>query len=674
MAQGRIEIKFKPTGDKALISAIKHLDIATKRLNGTTSIYEKELKQLQRAQKKFNKQGVFGVKNLRNMDKASTRLLPRLSVLRSKLLIVSFGIALVTTAFKKLFDAMIVQEQAEKKLEAALGKVNTALLNQASALQQVTTFGDEAIIEVQALIGAFVKDEEAIKAATKATLDLAAAKGMDLKSAGDLVAKSLGSSTNSLSRYGIEVTGAVGSTERLESLTTNIATLFGGQAAAAADTLGGSVSQMTNAIGDTNEAIGKVLTPFVLKATKAIKGLAEAATEFFLQMSENKLETAIRKLEELGEDADDLKKTLLTIEKIKLFEDLDLPLHNIKAVEDEIAKAQQQIIEGNKITAIAIRGQGEEAQKLLDKNINIKDLQAKIAQEIKGHQAAGSFILNNDASHEKSLLAQHDIHVANEKFGRNQVANSTERLAVLLRILAIVAELNELEGFGGDGKDVLGMTADEWGAMEERVSMWSSSIMNIANQYMALQQAQLNAGKQRELDAASNIKWEKKRTKEIEKINAKYEAKQDQINKKSKRLKRAQTVVNTATGIMEVMSDKTITSTAVKIVMASLVGAMGALQLATIDAQKYAQGGYVGGRRHSQGGTLIEAEQGEYVISRKGVEAAGIENLNRINAGGGSGSVNISFAGNVMSKDFIEDEAIPQIKEAIRRGADIGIG
>ncbi len=37
------------------------------------------------------------------------------------------------------------------------------------------------------------------------------------------------------------------------------------------------------------------------------------------------------------------------------------------------------------------------------------------------------------------------------------------------------------------------------------------------------------------------------------------------------------------------------------------------------------------------------------------------------------GSVNISFSGNVMSQDFIEDEAIPMIKEAIRRGADIGV-
>jgi len=88
---------------------------------------------------------------------------------------------------------------------------------------------------------------------------------------------------------------------------------------------------------------------------------------------------------------------------------------------------------------------------------------------------------------------------------------------------------------------------------------------------------------------------------------------------------------------------------------------------------KFEDGGLVGGRRHSQGGTMIEAEQGEFVMSRNAVNAVGIEAMNRINAGGGAGSVNVSFAGNVMSQDFIEDEAIPMIKEAIRRGADIGV-
>ena len=98
---------------------------------------------------------------------------------------------------------------------------------------------------------------------------------MDLKSAGDLVAKTLGSSTNAMSRYGIEVTGAVGSTERLESLTGNVARLFGGQASAQAETLAGSIEQMKNAIGDAGEAIGSLLAPMVVSTAQGIKFMAE---------------------------------------------------------------------------------------------------------------------------------------------------------------------------------------------------------------------------------------------------------------------------------------------------------------------------------------------------------------------------------------------------------------
>ena len=57
------------------------------------------------------------------------------------------------------------------------------------------------------------------------------------------------------------------------------------------------------------------------------------------------------------------------------------------------------------------------------------------------------------------------------------------------------------------------------------------------------------------------------------------------------------------------------------------------------------------------------------------VESIGVENLNGMNrTGQTSGGVNVTFSGNVVSDDFIEDVAIPKIKDAIRRGADIGIG
>jgi len=166
--------------------------------------------------------------------------------------------------------------------------------------------------------------------------------------------------------------------------------------------------------------------------------------------------------------------------------------------------------------------------------------------------------------------------------------------------------------------------------------------------------------------------------------------------------------------------------------MIPMIIANGLAQVATINAQQpptMRYGGVVGGNRHEQGGTMIEAERGEFVMRREAVARLGIENMekinnlttdisetsregwrfgfagkglidniragvdqgryrngglvgdtvgietsNRINQGGEQASVNISFSGNVLSEEFITEEAIPKIKQAIRRGADIGIG
>ena len=190
-----------------------------------------------------------------------------------------FGGRALLSGFKEAIRLAGIQEQEEKKLEVALGKTSNALLKHASALQQVTTFGDESIIAVQSSIAAFVKNEEQIKAATEATLDISVAMGMDLKAAGDLVAKTLGSSMNAMSRYGIQVEGAVGSTERLESLTNNVAKLFGGQAKAQTETMAGAMTQAENATGDLAEAIGEKLSPVVISTSKKIKELSEGLIE-----------------------------------------------------------------------------------------------------------------------------------------------------------------------------------------------------------------------------------------------------------------------------------------------------------------------------------------------------------------------------------------------------------
>jgi len=108
-----------------------------------------------------------------------------------------------------------------------------------------------------------------------------------------------------------------------------------------------------------------------------------------------------------------------------------------------------------------------------------------------------------------------------------------------------------------------------------------------------------------------------------------------------------------------------------------LIAAQADSAIATIKQQqppKMETGGLIGGRSHSQGGTLIEAEKGEFVMRRSAVEAIGTEALNRMNKTGSAGTnVTVNISGNVMSADYVEGELAEQIKDAVRRGTDFGI-
>ena len=61
-----------------------------------------------------------------------------------------------------------------------------------------------------------------------------------------------------------------------------------------------------------------------------------------------------------------------------------------------------------------------------------------------------------------------------------------------------------------------------------------------------------------------------------------------------------------------------------------------------------------------------------FLAGEQGAEYVDIEPTT--NEGANRGGSTIIFQGNVMSQDFIEDEAIPMIREALRKGGDIGIG
>ena len=94
-----------------------------------------------------------------------------------------FGAQMLLSGMKSAIDLAGKQEAAEKALETALGRRSAALLGQATALQAVSTFGDEAIIQQQAFLGSLKFSEDQIKSIIPVAMDLAAATGMTLESA-----------------------------------------------------------------------------------------------------------------------------------------------------------------------------------------------------------------------------------------------------------------------------------------------------------------------------------------------------------------------------------------------------------------------------------------------------------------------------------------------------------
>ena len=140
-------------------------------------------------------------------------------------------------------------------------------------------------------------------------------------------------------------------------------------------------------------------------------------------------------------------------------------------------------------------------------------------------------------------------------------------------------------------------------------------------------------------------------------------------------------LANAHSAASDVLADKSIQPTWLRFASAAGIYAEGFSHVLAIrnagsqlnSVPRYAEGGYVGGRPHSQGGTMIEAERGEFVMSRNAVESIGLETLNQMNQQGGAGSINISVTGNVLTQDFVEGELAESIKEAVRRGSDFGL-
>jgi|GEM_PF-6303438 len=235
-------------------------------------------------------------------------------------------IATTTVIINKAIKASAEQLKVETQLATALkvnataGQANLETWKEyASALQNTTTFGDEAILGQLAYLKTLSLTDEQMKKVTEASLDLSTATGMSLES-----------SVMNLSKTLSGMSGELGEKiPQLRDLTTEelkagkgidvVSEAVRGQARAWAETGQGGLEQAGNSFGDVWEKAGDF---FVLMAEKG--GVIKSVNTLFEGMN-NWLQNILwryQEIEDLNTEGRLKKEKELTAELVELEKDL----------------------------------------------------------------------------------------------------------------------------------------------------------------------------------------------------------------------------------------------------------------------------------------------------------------------------------------------------------------
>lgn len=182
---------------------------------------------------------------------------------------------------KEYVQLATVQQQAETKIAATIkatgnviGVTTNEMLQLASSLQSVTTYGDETTLGVeQLMIATKAISKDVLPQATELSLDLATAMGTDATNAAKKLAKALADP-----KTGFEglrdanivfseaekatIKSMVDSGQQLEAqqiILDKVAGTYGGLAREVAATDTGKIQQINNVIGDIKEGLGTAL-------------------------------------------------------------------------------------------------------------------------------------------------------------------------------------------------------------------------------------------------------------------------------------------------------------------------------------------------------------------------------------------------------------------------------
>jgi hypothetical protein len=197
-------------------------------------------------------------------------------------------------AFAALTAEVFLSVKAFGQKEAVTNSLTAALQNQgiysrellesyqaqADAVERLTGIDADLINKGQSVAQSFLGQTKITQELTAAVADFAAAQGIDVANAFEVVGKSIGTSNNALKRYGIDIDENASKQEKLSKVVEQLNARFQGQAEAQGKGVA-SIAQVSRAFGDLQEEIGKRLAPTVVK-------VAAVVTDFLDYVKDNK--------------------------------------------------------------------------------------------------------------------------------------------------------------------------------------------------------------------------------------------------------------------------------------------------------------------------------------------------------------------------------------------------
>lgn len=231
----------------------------------------------------------------------------------------------LTRFIKGTFEAALHHQKVWNDVRASLerhrGEVDMnveSIKKFADSMQTLSGISDEVIGQAFQRLHDSNIDAAKSMELTQAAMDVAAAKGMDVVMVADLMGKSINSTTNALSRYGIMIDKSLPKQDQMAQLQKQVNELFGGAAAARMETTAGKLSLLSERMGDLQESIGGVITESHL-----FEGFLDTVNESLEYWS--KLMTGISaapiklQIAETTRELDGLKKKFLELNKAGAF-------------------------------------------------------------------------------------------------------------------------------------------------------------------------------------------------------------------------------------------------------------------------------------------------------------------------------------------------------------------